>query len=110
MGDPNAYKNIVSPWIPEKDPIVLAVYGKFLEELGECSSITSRCLIQGFYEVEPTSLLSNSEALENEIADVFACIEMCINSFDLNRKRMQERVMAKIEHLTKWHQMLREMK
>jgi NTP pyrophosphatase (non-canonical NTP hydrolase) len=95
-----------SPWQPIKLPLHLALLGKLLEELNECGSAASRCIIQGVDECEPVSGKSNREWLEDEIADVTAGIALISERFDLNHDRIFKRVVRKMAHLRQWHVML----
>jgi hypothetical protein len=70
-----------SPWKPEADPVNLAILGKLSEELGELSGIVSRCIIQGIDGREPRSDVANRAALQDEIADVAACIMIAVERF-----------------------------
>lgn len=96
----------LNPWQPESNPITLAVLGKLAEELAEASGIVARCQIQGVGEREPVTLVQNREALQNELADVMATTEMAIKRFGLDVVAMRVRADRKIEHLTRWHQLI----
>jgi len=95
------------PWNPETDPVLLALLGKFIEELSECSHMAARCLIQGIGEVEPVTFLPNRGELEKEIADVLATAELVCINLRLDRRAMQERQISKMSHLDGWHARLR---
>jgi hypothetical protein len=75
--------------------------GKLIEELGECTSAASRCLVQGIDATEPSTGEVNRVWLEKEMADVFANLELCIEYFGLAPSR--ERVEFKKAYLRKWH-------
>lgn len=99
-----------SPWHPETDIINLAAIGKLQEELGELQAILGRCLIQGIDESDPDTGESNRKILMDEIADVFAGIEMNINIFSLHVGTIRARMHKKIHHLQGWHKLLRDNK
>jgi hypothetical protein len=92
-----------SPWHPMSNPIDLKHLGKFGEELGECSSAVSRCIIQGINECEPTTKVSNKDWLTDEIADILANAELVIKRFNLSREFISNRMNKKIKHLQQWH-------
>ncbi len=98
--------DLVSPWVPMNKAIDLKHLGKLLEELGEATSIVSRCLIQGIDEKQPVTGKLNRDALEEELADVEANIELVRRHFMLDvRQHRRER---KIAQLSAWHSMLEE--
>lgn len=95
----------LNPWHPMFDPVDLKTLGKLLEELGECSAATARCLIQGIDEAEPTTGKVNRNWLEDEIADVIANLSLVVERFKLDHERMHVRTDRKIEHLRAWHEL-----
>lgn len=95
-----------SPWIPMQSPIGLKHLGKLAEELSECGSAVARCIIQGIDEAEPVTGKLNRAWLEDEIADVYANLELCIIHFNLDLGRIHNRVLKKKEHLSIWHRQL----
>lgn len=92
-----------NPWIPMTDPVDCKHLLKQAEELGECSSATARCQMQGIDEREPVTGKLNREWLEDEIADVWATTQMTVDRFDLDINRIRERVIRKRVALIKWH-------
>lgn len=98
---------VLNPWMPERDPIRLALLGKLGEELGECSSAALRCIIQGIDEREPVTGKLNREWLEDEIADVLAGCQIVKHDLSLNLSRISERAIRKLEHLRGWHELIR---
>lgn len=96
----------LNPWRPMSKPIDLKHLGKLAEELGEASSAVARCVIQGIDESEPITGKLNREWLEDELADVFANIDLVVQHFRLNSDRMAERAERKKKHLRGWHSML----
>ena len=96
----------ISPWVPMTRPIDLKHIGKLIEELGELQAALARCLVQGIDESEPTSGKLNRSWLREEISDVLAGIELCVEHFDLNRPQIRDRMIRKLAGLRKWHGML----
>ena len=97
-----------SPWQPMTNPADIARMGKLAEELGECSSMAARCLIQGINELDPKTKESNKLMLEDEIADVLANVGLVVEHFKLNEGSIHTRILWKLEFLRKWHRMLDE--
>lgn len=93
------------PWHPISNPVDLKHLGKLGEELGECSAVVSRCIIQGVDAYESTTNKINREWLEEEIADVLANIQLVIARFKLNESRIHNRSQIKKEKLRMWHEM-----
>lgn len=52
-----------SKWIPMTNLVDLAHLGKLLEECGELTGITARCIIQGIDEADPESGKKNHLAV-----------------------------------------------
>lgn len=100
-------KDDPSPWVPMNRPIDLKHLGKLGEELGELSAAISRCIIQGIDERDPTTLKTNRERLEEEIADVRGNIILVQQHFNLDHGKIIARQDMKMEYLKKWHGMLK---
>lgn len=98
----------MSPWHPTTNLTDLAVLGKLLEELGECTAATARCAIQGITEREPVTDKPNRNWLEEEIGDVLAGIEMTIRRFELSRAFILARRTKKIGQLEEWHGIIKQ--
>ncbi|MDH7796384.1 MULTISPECIES: hypothetical protein [unclassified Beijerinckia] len=96
----------ISPWIPETNPIRIAVLAKLGEECNELAGRASRCLMQGAGELDPKSGLTNLEELAREMADVIACINT--TSFLFATYPDPLRVSAKEQGYVKWHAMIEE--
>lgn len=94
-----------NPWHPMTDAVDLKHLGKLTEELGECTSAVSRCVIQGIDEAEPSTGEINRDWLAKEIADVLANIDLVIQRFNLNQAKISDRKYKKMEHLRRWHRM-----
>ena len=64
----------ITLWMPEKDPVRLAILGKMAEEASELAGRCARAIIQGLDAIDPDSRRTNEQELRREIADVRACI------------------------------------
>lgn len=95
-----------SLWIPEPDILKRAALGKLGEELGECASIVSRCLIQGIAGLDPETSKPNVSQLEDEIADVLMGAALVQERLGLDHDRIRARVQRKLEHKREWLRML----
>jgi NTP pyrophosphatase (non-canonical NTP hydrolase) len=96
-----------SPWIPERDPLTLAILGKLAEECGELSSRLARCIIQGTGANDPETGRSNVAHVADELADVFACMELAVEHLAVDEAEFDLRIMRKVDYLQAWHVMLR---
>lgn len=96
----------LSPWQPETRKIALKHLGKLAEECNECGAAVARCIIQGIDECEPVTGKSNRLWLEEEIADVIANAQLVMQHFALDNAAIDARVVRKMAHLRKWHDML----
>lgn len=97
-----------SKWIPMTNLVDLAHLGKLLEECGELTGITARCIIQGIDEADPESGKKNHLALTEEIADVVAMSELAIERFLLDRDLIKVRIERKRAMKRAWHAMIEE--
>ncbi len=100
--------DLISPWIPMNKAIDLKHLNKLLEELGEATAASARCLAQGINEHEPITGKCNKEWLEEELADVAANIRLVVQHFGLDAERMIARQNKKMAALAQWHGMLAE--
>ena len=96
----------LNPWQPITDKKQLAIVGKLLEELGEATKAAARCVIQGLDGADPVTLKNNTDALLEELADVYACSSMFFKYTEANDDAIASRIQSKIEHLTAWHKLL----
>lgn len=103
MDDHEIASKSVNPWWPMTAPIDLKHLGKLGEEAGELASAVGRCIVQGIDDREPDSGKTNREWLEDEIADVYANAHLVTEHFELDRIRIEARMLAKIEKLKVWH-------
>lgn len=106
MADNPATSWALNPWVPMSKPIDVKHLGKLGEELNECGSAVSRCLIQGIDEAEPITGVVNRQWLQNEIADVLANITLVVQHFRLDTAAISARAELKKGHLRGWHSML----
>lgn len=95
-----------SAWVPESDPVTIAVIGKAVEELGETISALGRALIQGIDESEPVTGKPNRQWLEDEISDATTTLALVTQRFNLDTPRMKERTLKKGKYLLSWFGML----
>lgn len=95
-----------NPWHPTQDVTDLKCLGKLAEESSELGAAVARCIIQGIGQLEPVTGKPNKEWLEDEIADVQANIELVIERFGLDEKRIWARSIEKKFRLQTWHKML----
>lgn len=93
---------MISPWKPTTNETELKVLGKMVEESGELTSATARCLIQGITEAEPVTGKPNKIWLEDEIADVIAASEWAIVTLNLDIARITERAATKYAWFKHW--------
>ncbi len=96
--------DLVSPWHPITDPRILKTLGKLSEELGECSAVVARCIIQGVGESHPLTGKRNVVWLEEEIADVLANLRLVRERLNLDDFAIHERARVKYELLLAWHE------
>lgn len=108
MGNPEAYKANLHPWIPEKDPVRAACLFKAGEECGELISAVSRCGMQGIEGKDEETGYPNTSWLEDEVADVYAILDWLMNEFDLDRARIRDRFRGKVVHFERWAMLIKE--
>lgn len=92
----------MNAWQVITDPHTLRRLGKLQEELGELVGIVGRCQIQGFDGVDPKTGVKNLKAFEEEIADVWAQLQCCINELGLDKESITDRAAKKIVWMNKW--------
>lgn len=95
----------LNPWHPITDSVDLKHLGKLSEETSELGAATARCIIQGIDEREPVTGKVNREWLEDEMADVYANMELVQERFGLNVGRIMTRAFDKKLRLRTWHRM-----
>lgn len=99
-------EGVISPWIPERDPYVLAKIGKLGEEATELAKICFRIMIQGIAQSDPETKRPNTEELSREIADVLACITIVYDAGYAGTDNYRRD--AKIKGFKKWHKLIDE--
>ena len=98
----------MSPWQVTTDPKQLRRLGKTAEELAELQKVIARVQIQGIDGVDPGSGISNREALQKEVADVAAQVELLIRHYNLDRTAMIAISTQKMQQMVEWEQVLEE--
>lgn len=106
MEDNEIPEAVPSEWQPTTNKVDLAVLGKFAEELGECVSAVSRCIIQQITEAHPETGKINKEWLEDEIADISALMTHVEQHFHLDLTRIIKRELSKYRFKDKWFKAL----
>lgn len=102
----DATNPLYHPWVPMTNALDLKHLGKLGEECGELSAAIFRCVIQGIYEKEPVTEKRNVDWLTEEIADVFANMNLVIDHFNLDEEFIAKRAVDKRKRLKLWHNML----
>ena len=97
---------IITAWHVDTNEMNLRRLGKTLEELSELSAVVSRIIIQGIDERDPSSRKVNRRRLEEEIADVFAQVELLCHHFSLNSDFIVSRVDEKLNQMSQWEELL----
>lgn len=95
-------KMALNKWIPESSPKILRRVGKTSEEAAELLKVCSRITIQGIGGRDPENGKTNTQALTEEIADVLAQCNVCIDTFGLDREVIRRRVTHKEALMAKW--------
>lgn len=95
----------VSKWVPTTDLMMLRRMGKLSEELGELSAVAARCIIQGIDEVDPGTNLPNRVRLTDEIADVYAQLDVTVRAIGLDFRVITERRERKTGYMQQWEAM-----
>jgi|1_EtaG_2_1085319.scaffolds.fasta_scaffold29641_2 NTP pyrophosphatase (non-canonical NTP hydrolase) len=95
----------MNKWTPETNPMILRRVGKTGEEAAELSKVCSRIVIQGIDGSDPRTDKTNISALTEEIADVIAQCEVCIESLGLDTEFIAGRVFYKKARMAEWESM-----
>lgn len=90
------------PWIPMDQPREIKLHSKFAEELGELSAVNGRCMAQGLDGVNSDNDKVNQRWLEEELADVMACMGLIIQFQELDMDFIDQRSREKTEKILKW--------
>lgn len=105
QGEP--INNTISPWMPERNPLTVAMIGKLGEEASELAQRCFRILIQGLEERDPDSKRLNSEELAREMSDVAACMHVVHEKLKIYL--MLGRRDDKVAGFDRWHKMMERM-
>lgn len=97
-----------SPWQPESGKINLAAIGKLGEEASELCKACFRIVIQGVDGNDPDNSKPNLQALQEEIADVLAMANICIDRFKMLREEIAARGKEKMAHKLAWFDLIKE--
>ena len=89
-------------WLPESNPLVLRRIGKTAEECGELLKVLGRLNSQGLDGTDPESGVVNRLALAQEIADVYAQLDVTIERLSLDRSMIANRRAGKRELMARF--------
>lgn len=92
----------MSKWQVTTDPKILRRMGKTGEELGELTNVVNRIVIQGIDEVDPGTGKKNRVRLEEEIADVFAQLDVNCGMLNLDVDFIMDRRDQKVQKMRAW--------
>lgn len=92
----------MQPWKPDADPRQARRIGKTTEEAGELIAVLARIAIQGLDAIDPSSGKSNRQRLEEEMADLYAQMELTMDYLALDRPRMSARACEKRRQMNAW--------
>lgn len=98
----------LAPWLPEKDPLVLAIVGKIGEEASELSKASSRAVIQGLEYVNHDGQ-PNLEKMIEEYCDVVAAFKVLRTVANITQEMehlIAVRINMKEAHLLRWLQLM----
>lgn len=96
----------INAWAAESNALFVRRLGKTGEECGELSAVVTRCIIQGVDGVDPSSGKTNRERLFDELADVQAQIDCCVETFAIDIFAFESRVLFKRERMGEWESLL----
>lgn len=71
----------MKPWVPTMTPHQVRRVGKTIEELGELLAVLGRINIQDIDAIDPGSGKTNRQRLMEEMADVYAQLDLNVDSF-----------------------------
>ncbi len=106
--DPNAQVIRMNPWRVERRAKVLRRVGKTGEEAAELIKILFRIVIQGLEGVDPATGKTNVDAMEEELADAYLQIDLCIEQFGLDPKRVVDRMERKRAQMKEWEELVKD--
>lgn len=86
----------ISAWMPEQNTHIVAMIGKLGEELNEAAARCFRILISGYQTPDPDTGNPNWYELQQELADVTACLNHAadngLTAVDHDRERIDKKV------------------
>lgn len=92
----------MNKWVPESSPRILRRIGKTAEEASELTKVCARIIIQGHAGIDPATYKCNLHMLAEELADVQAQINCCVESLGLDKEFMATRTQRKQEQMEEW--------
>lgn len=96
----------ITRWVPTTNRSHLRVLGKAAEETSELGQVLARCIIQGIEEKEPNGEKTNRQWLTEEVADVYAALEVLVGEFQLDLETITTRQDSKVNKLLRWKRLL----
>lgn len=93
-----------SAWIPETDPVKIAILNKSIEEASELIKILARCTVQGIGASDPETGEPNRQELADELDDMQAMIGIIRNHFGIEPNT--ERQSKKRSYQWAWYAIL----
>lgn len=92
----------MNKWMVETSPKILRRVGKTGEESSELSKTCFRIVLQGFDGLDPKTGQPNFEALLDEVADVYAQLDVTTQALGLDRIAVEIRRKKKIRQMHEW--------
>lgn len=92
----------MNKWQLEQSDIIRRRMGKTGEELNELGAVVSRIQIQGIDAVDPGTAKINRDRLEEEIADVYAQLDVDIDALGLDAQAIAKRRARKRAQMYEW--------
>lgn len=83
-------------------PAQLERLALLLEELGEAQQAVGKVLRHGYESSRPGGVTTNRNALERELGDVLAALELLEVSGDLRSSAVNGSTRSKLERVRKW--------
>ena len=101
------HSETVSAWVPIEDKLWLRRMGKTGEECSELIGVTTRITIQGIDDIDPSSKKPNRQRLHEEIGDVYAQLDACIEQLGLDRAFIEARRARKLDYMRQWEELFK---
>ncbi len=96
----------VNPWHVTTNKIEQRRLGKTTEELAELLAVVGRIGIQGIDEIDPSSGHTNRQRLTEEMADVWAQLELLKEHYHLDVYQLSVRKAKKIARMHEWDRLV----